>query len=58
MLVLWGAKGKIDRWYDALDLWRNYSTGPLTGGAVNSGHYLAEEAPEEVLNWLDQFLNA
>ena len=58
LLVLWGAKGKIHRWYDALDLWRNYSTGPLTGGAVNSGHYLAEEAPEEVLNWLDQFLKA
>ena len=27
-----------------------------TFGAVNSGHYLAEEAPEEVLAALDRFL--
>ena len=24
MLVLWGAKGKIDEWYDALAIWRQY----------------------------------
>jgi len=28
----------------------------VTGGAVASGHYLAEEAPEEVLGWLRGFL--
>ena len=56
LLVLWGSKGKIGQWYDALAIWRQYATGPVTGGAVPSGHYLAEEAPGEVLSWLDGFL--
>ena len=56
LLALWGAKGAIPKWYDALAIWRDYASGPVTGGAVNSGHYLAEEAPEEVLVWLGGFL--
>lgn len=56
LLVLWGAKGKIGQWYDALEVWRRYSAGPVTGGSVPSGHYLAEEAPADVLRWLDSFL--
>ena len=27
----------------------------MTGGAVDSGHYLAEEAPEEVIDALQGF---
>jgi haloacetate dehalogenase len=49
LLVLWGAKGKIARWYDAMAIWRQYCVTEVTGGPVNSGHYLAEEAPAEVL---------
>ena len=56
MLVLWGSKGKIGGWYDPLDLWRQYCAGTVQGGPVNSGHYLAEEAPGEVLSALDHFL--
>jgi haloacetate dehalogenase len=56
MLALWGAKGSIPKWYDALAIWRGYCAGPLSGGAVNSGHYLAEEAPNEVLAQLEEFL--
>jgi len=56
LLVLWGAKGKIGRWYDAPAIWRQYCTGEVTGGAVNSGHYLAEEAPGEVLERFRTFL--
>ena len=56
LLVLWGAKGKIGEWYDPLDIWRQYAKTAVTGGAVNSGHYLAEEAPGEVLErFLDFF---
>ncbi len=57
LLVLWGAKGKIPQWYDALDVWRRYAAGPVTVGAVASGHYLAEEAPDDVMRWLDGFLD-
>ncbi len=56
MLVLWGSKGKIGGWYDPLDLWRHYCAGTVSGGAVESGHYLAEEAPGDVLAQLDRFL--
>ena len=53
MLVLWGAKGKIGQWYEPLEIWRTYCAGPVEGGSVDSGHYLAEEAPQVVL---EQFL--
>lgn len=56
LLALWGAKGKIEVWYDALAVWRDYARGPVSGHSVKSGHYLAEEAPEEVLSALDEFL--
>jgi haloacetate dehalogenase len=56
LLALWGSKGSIPKWYDALAIWRQYAAGPVSGGVVNSGHYLAEEAPEEVLAALEGFL--
>ncbi|MCW8087095.1 alpha/beta fold hydrolase [Sabulicella glaciei] len=56
LLALWGEKGKIGQWYDALAVWRAYSAAEVTGHAVNSGHYLAEEAPGEVLEALEEFL--
>jgi len=56
MLVLWGKKAKIEAWYDALAIWRQYCAAEVKGGAVNSGHYLAEEAPGEVLDALEKFL--
>jgi haloacetate dehalogenase len=55
LLVLWGSKGKIGQWYDALAIWRQYCTADVTGGPVNSGHYLAEEAPTEVLQHFERF---
>ena len=58
LLVLWGKKAKIEAWYDALAIWRTYSAAGVSGGPVNSGHYLAEEAPGEVLERLLPFLSA
>ena len=55
MLVLWGKKAKIEAWYDALAVWRQYCVAEVSGGPVNSGHYLAEEAPQEVLERLGAF---
>lgn len=53
--VLWGRHAKIEAWYDALDVWRQYADGPVTGGPVDSGHYLAEEAPAAVLAHFQRF---
>ena len=55
LLVLWGAKGKIERWYKPLDIWRQYCAAELQGSPVNCGHYLAEEAPADVLDHFEQF---
>jgi haloacetate dehalogenase len=49
LLVLWGATGKIGKWYDAPAIWRDYCSADLSGGAVAAGHYLAEEAPDAVI---------
>jgi haloacetate dehalogenase len=56
LLVLWGRKAKIQAWYDALAVWRQYCVAEVTGGPVDSGHYLAEEAPLEVLQNVVPFL--
>ena len=55
VLVLWGAKGRIGEWYRPLDIWRQYCAAEVTGGSVDSGHYLAEERPEEVLRHFESF---
>ena len=56
LTVLWGAKGRIGGWYDPVTLWQQYCTTPVTGSPVDSGHYLAEEAPDEVLAHVLPFL--
>jgi haloacetate dehalogenase len=48
LLVLWGAQARIEAWYDALAVWRSYSSGPVAGEALAAGHYIAEEAPQAV----------
>lgn len=48
LMVLWGDRGKIGKWYDPPAIWRDYVADVVTGGPVDSGHYLAEEAPDEI----------
>ena len=55
LLVLWGSKGKIEAWYDALAVWRSYCSGPVAGQAIDSGHYLAEEAPQAMQELFTRF---
>jgi haloacetate dehalogenase len=54
-LVLWGKKGVIERQYDVLSLWRERAIG-VTGKAIDSGHFLPEEAPEETYRAIVDFL--
>jgi haloacetate dehalogenase len=55
MLALWGAQGRIGTWYEPLAIWQAYCAAEVIGGPVQSGHYLAEEAPGEVLAWFARF---
>ena len=56
VLILWGKKGKIEQWYDPLSIWQNYCVQEVKGNGIDSGHYLAEENPEEVIKNILQFL--
>jgi haloacetate dehalogenase len=52
LLVLWGAKSHTGTVYgDVLAVWRDYAT-ELTGGPIDCGHYVPEEAPDATLGWL------
>jgi haloacetate dehalogenase len=55
LLVLWGAKGVIERCYDVLAVWRERAE-TVSGKALPCGHFLPEEAPEETLAELLTFL--
>lgn len=54
-MVLWGEKGKIGKWYDPLELWQPYCNQPVAGYSIPSGHYLAEEAPDQLLKGILDF---
>ncbi len=52
LLVTWGAKSHTGSVYgDVLAGWRHYAT-DVSGGPIDCGHYVPEEAPEETLQWL------
>ena len=55
LLVLWGDKGVVHRHFDPVNDWRAVA-GDVRGRALPSGHYLAEEVPEETLAELVAFL--
>lgn len=46
--VLWGANGVVGRCFKPLKLWQAAAE-QVTGRAVDSGHYIAEERPDVVL---------
>ncbi len=46
-LVLWGAKGVVQRLFKPLELWQAQCAGRVTGAALPCGHFLPEEAPDE-----------
>ena len=56
LLVLWGNKGKLEQWYDTLSIWKKYCYQEVKGNSINSGHYLAEDNPEEVIENIKNFL--
>ena len=56
LLVLWGAKGFIERTYDVLDVWRRYAN-HVEGKALDCGHFLPEEAAEQTRDELIRFFN-
>lgn len=55
VLVLWGGGGIAQQGNGPLDSWRNWAS-DVRGGAIDSGHFVAEENPAETLSALMPFL--
>lgn len=53
-LVLWSETGYVGRTQDVLAVWQDYSI-DVRGRAMSSGHYIAEELPEETWRELRDF---
>ncbi|KQW51130.1 MULTISPECIES: alpha/beta fold hydrolase [unclassified Roseateles] len=54
--VLWGANGVVGRCFAPLKLWQSAADN-VSGRAVDSGHYIAEEAPDVVLAEAAEFFD-
>lgn len=55
-LVLWSTRDDMEQLYgDVLAVWRLWTT-QLAGGPVDSGHHIAEEAPQQLARELTAFL--
>ena len=57
LLALWGAKGTVGALYDVLATWREKAF-DVSGRALDCGHTLQEERPDDVLAALLPFLEA
>jgi haloacetate dehalogenase len=55
--VLWGGKNAIGALWDVPATWREKCAASVTGRALDCGHFLQEERPQDLLTELQQFLS-
>lgn len=46
LLALWAGRDELGRWFDVVETWRRWAD-DVQGRALDCGHFLAEEAPDE-----------
>jgi len=56
LLVLWSHTGSVAKLYDPLEIWRGWAD-DVRGAPVPAGHFIPEEAPDEVVRRLLDFLD-
>lgn len=58
LLILWGKYGVIEKCFDAVKEWQAVTEPGITveGNSVDSGHYIPEHAPQEVVSAVINFL--
>jgi haloacetate dehalogenase len=54
VLVLWAGRDELGRWFDVLATWRRWAD-DARGRALDCGHFIAEELPEETAEELLEF---
>jgi haloacetate dehalogenase len=57
LLALWGIKGVVHRLFDPIVDWNGVARN-VRGKALSSGHYLAEEVPDETFAELEAFFSS
>jgi haloacetate dehalogenase len=57
VLALWGKRGLMERHFDVLATWRERAAGAVSGHALECGHFLPEERPEETAAALLEFFS-
>jgi haloacetate dehalogenase len=57
LLLLWGARNPVWERFDMIGTWQRFAKN-VVGSPIQAGHYLAEEAPERVLDELLPFMRA
>jgi len=56
LLVLWSLRDDLERLFgDPIPIWRNWAT-DVRGHGIDSGHHIAEEAPDELAHRIAEFL--
>lgn len=55
LLLLWSARGVTGTFFSPLHVWREWGD-DVRGRAIEAGHFLMEEAPDEVSAAMDAFL--
>jgi len=55
LLALWSAHDLAGEWFDVLGVWRRWAQ-DVSGRSLRCGHFLMEEAPDEVGAALEEFL--
>jgi haloacetate dehalogenase len=54
VLALWAGQDELGVWFDVIGTWRRWAD-DVRGRALDCGHFLAEERPDEVANELRAF---
>ena len=54
VLAMWAGRDELGRWFDVLETWRRWAD-DVGGRALDCGHFLAEERPDEVARELRAF---
>jgi haloacetate dehalogenase len=55
VLALWAGRDELSHWFDVVAVWRGWAD-DVQGRALDCGHFLAEERPQEVADELLTFL--
>lgn len=57
LMVLWARHGVVDKCFDAVKEWQNVSNESVSvkGHSVESGHYIPEQAPDDVVQAITEF---